>query len=165
VNGAFPRPARLEGRRATRRRFEHSCATVLLTAAVLCACKPPTPVHTVEVVGTDYAFSAPDTLPPVEVAFAFRNAGAVRHEVKVIALRPGIDPQVVLPLAMIDSGWAQFRAPTSGILTAGPGQATPGRLLVNLQSGQTYLLVCAFADSETAPLHSEMGMIRVLTVR
>jgi hypothetical protein len=116
-------------------------------------------------VAGDYAFTAPDTVPAGETAFTFRNVGTVRHEVKVIALRPGSDLRRAMPLAMIDSGWAEFREPTSGILTAGPGETTPGRLLVSLRPGQTYLLVCAFADSETAPLHSELGMIRAVAVR
>ncbi len=117
------------------------------------------------VTGLDYAFSAPDTVPPGETVITFRNTGTVRHELKLIALRPGVDLEVVLPLARIDSGWAAHREPTSGILTAGPGETTPGRLLVTLESGRRYLLVCAFADSDTAPLHSELGMIRVLHVR
>ncbi len=116
-------------------------------------------------VGGDYAFTSPDTVPPGETVITFRNDGTVRHELKLIALRPGSTLRTVLPLAMIDSGWSAYREPTSGILTAGPGAVTPGRLLVTLESGRTYLLICAFADSETAPLHSELGMVRALHVR
>lgn len=118
-----------------------------------------------EVVGHDYAFRGPDSVPPGETVITFRNAGSVRHELKLVGLRPGASLGTVVPLAMIDSGWSSYREPTSGILIADPGRTTPGRLLVNLEAGRTYLLVCAFADTETAPLHSELGMIRVLHVR
>lgn len=118
-----------------------------------------------DVVGIDYAFQSADTVPAGPTVISFRNNGSVRHELKLIGLRAGSPLRQVIPLAMIDSGWAAFREPTAGILTADPGRTTPGRLLVHLEPGRTYLLVCAFADSDTAPLHSELGMIRVLQVR
>ena len=118
-----------------------------------------------EVVATDYAFTAPDTVASGEVAVSLVNRGTVMHEVKVIALNRGVDLARVLPLAMADSAWAEYREPTSGILTAQPGLQTPGRLLIDFKPGRTYLLVCAMAQSDTSPLHSELGMVRVLAVR
>lgn len=130
-----------------------------------CTPAPPTTFQEVAVRGVDYAFLAPDTVKAGLTAFSFSNTGTVRHEVKLIALRPGVAFRTAMPLAMIDSGWTHLRRPTSGILTAAPGDTTPGRLLAELRSGETYLLVCHFADAETAPLHSELGMIRQLVVR
>lgn len=147
----------------------------LVVATLLAACSPgadreaSAPSRTawseMTIVGHDYAFTSPDTVSAGETAITFRNEGTVAHEVKVVALSPDAVTPTVMPLAMIDSGWAAFREPTSGILTAQPGRTTPGRLLVNFESGRTYLLICAFADSDMAPLHSELGMIRVLHVR
>jgi len=130
-----------------------------------CAPAPAVTFHEVAVRGLDYAFLAPDTVAAGLTALSFINSGAVRHEVKLIALRPDADVATAVRLAMIDSGWTHLRRPTSGILTAAPGDTTPGRLLAELRSGETYLLVCHFADADTAPLHSELGMIRRLVVR
>lgn len=141
----------------------------ILAIAGLCAAAcTPTPAATIQEVsvrGVDYAFLAPDTVAAGPTALSFSNGGSVRHEVKLIALRPEADVATAMRLAMVDSGWAQLRRPTSGILTAAPGDTTPGRLLAELRSGETYLLVCHFADADTAPLHSELGMIRRLVVR
>jgi hypothetical protein len=134
-------------------------------AATACTPAPRQGFNEVLVRAADYAFVAPDTVAAGLTAFSFVNTGSVRHEVKLIALRPGADERVAMRLAMIDSGWAHLRRPTSGILTAAPGDTTPGRLLASLSSGETYLLVCHFADADSAPLHSELGMIRRLVVR
>lgn len=133
--------------------------------AAACAPAPANTLREVAVRGVDYAFVAPDTVDAGLTALSFSNGGSVRHEVKLIALRPDADVATAMRLAMIDSGWAHLRRPTSGILTAAPGDTTPGRLLAELRSGETYLLVCHFADADTAPLHSELGMIRRLVVR
>jgi hypothetical protein len=138
---------------------------LMASFGTITACSAPAPFAELDVVGTDYAFLAPDSVSAGETAVSFRNAGRMRHEVKVIALRPNANLPEVLPLAMIDSGWAEYREPTSGILTADAGQTTPGRILVNFERGRTYLLVCAFADSDTSRIHSELGMIRPLIVR
>lgn len=141
--------------------MSRSLAVLVLTAA----CATPAPRQVLEVTGIDYAFASADTVDAGETEIAFHNAGTVLHEVKLIALRPGVDLATVLPLARADTGWADYREPTSGILTARPGLTTPGRLLVTLESGRTYLLACHFADSDDAPLHSELGMLKVLVVR
>lgn len=147
--------------------MSHSHRILSLLALVLAACSPRPRERYTEVVvrGVDYAFLAPDTVVAGPTAFSFVNTGTVRHEVKLIALRPDADPGVAMALAMIDSGWAHMRRPTSGILTAAPGDTTPGRLLAQLVAGETYLLVCHFADADSAPLHSELGMVRRLVVR
>jgi hypothetical protein len=137
-----------------------------LCALQLLACSRPSPVlPEVTVVGTDYAFLAPDTVPAGQVAISFKNQGTVLHEVKVIRLRAGFPLASVLPLAMADSAWDAYREPTSGILTARPGMTTPGRLLIDFERGYTYLLVCGFANSDTSSIHSALGMIRAVAVR
>lgn len=137
----------------------------LFACCFIASCKQAPKYAELDVGATDYAFAAPDTVPFGETAVSFQNSGTVLHEVKVIELRAGVDLSRVLPLAMADSAWDEYREPTSGILTARPGMRTPGRLLVDFHKGHTYLLVCGFAQSDTSRLHSELGMIRVIAVR
>lgn len=115
--------------------------------------------------GVDYAFVAPATVPAGIAVLSFYNTGTMRHEVKLIALQSDADLRESMRLAMIDSGWAHLRLPTAGILTTAPGETTAGRLLAPLRSGERYLLVCHFADADSRTPHSELGMIRLATVR
>jgi hypothetical protein len=109
-------------------------AAVIGALQPLAACRPSPVLPEVTVIGTDYAFVAPDTIPQGEVAVSFRNQGTVLHEVKVVQLRSGVPLTKVLPLAMADSGWDEYREPTSGILTARPGMKTPG-ILASVAAG------------------------------
>ena len=43
--------------------------------------------HPIRIVGTDYAFTAPDTVSAGPSAFQFENRGAKRHEVAVVLAR------------------------------------------------------------------------------
>jgi hypothetical protein len=136
----------------------------LALTGCLAACSPRETLPEVQVRAVDYAFASPDSLPAGETIFSFANAGTVQHEVKVIALRPGTTLTTILRLEVADSGWRHLTDPTSGILTAGPGATTPGRLLINLQPNRTYLLVCGFQDSEDAKPHIKLGMVREVHV-
>ena len=104
------------------------------------------------------------TAPPGPTAFGLANAGKVPHEVIIIRLRPNANVQDILRLDRADSTWRDLRDPPSGILTADPGVTTPGQLLVNLQVGERYLLVCNFRDTDTAPAHLHLGMMKLITV-
>lgn len=130
------------------------------------ACSPPvqTPVE-VLVRATEYAFDAPDSLPAGLVAFGLENTGRVPHELIVVGLRPEASVAEILRRDKADSTWRHLREPPSGILTADSGQRTPGRLLVDLVPGRRYLLVCSFQDSDSAPPHLHLGMVRVVSVR
>ena len=114
---------------------------------------------------SDYAFDAPDTLPAGLVAFGLENTGRVAHEVVIVGLRPEASVAEILRRDKADSTWRHLREPTSGILTADSGVRTPGRLLVDLVRGRRYLLLCNFQDSDSAPPHFHLGMMRVITVR
>ncbi len=116
----------------------------------------------VTIQGRDYAFDAPDSLAAGQVAISFHNTGQMRHEVKVIALKPGVTLAQVLKET--DEDVSNLIEPTSGILTANPGATTPGRLLVNMQAGRTYVLICGFQDSDSAPPHIELGMVHAVSV-
>lgn len=115
----------------------------------------------VEVIGLDYAFRAPTSLPPGLTAFSFKNEGKVAHEVVIVRLRPGVTVDSLMKahdparLTMIQ---------LAGILVAGPGGAPLGRILVELTPG-TYLLLCNFRDGPDKPPHLDLGMMSMLQVK
>lgn len=133
-------------------------------ALVIGGCAPSPSTRSVIVQTQDYAYIAPDSLPPGPTAFGLANAGKVPHEVIIIRLRPNANVQDILRLDRADSTWRDLRDPPSGILTADPGVTTPGQLLVNLRVGERYLLVCNFRDTDTAPAHLHLGMMKLITV-
>lgn len=140
--------------------------SLLVPAAVLVlsGCATNAAPSTVLVRANDYAYTAPDSLPAGPTAFGLANDGKVPHEVIVVRLRPGASVQEILRRDQADSSWRDLRDPPSGILTADPGVTTPGQLLIDLQPGERYLLVCNFQDSETAPMHFHLGMLKLVTV-
>lgn len=145
-----------------RRALSLLVAVTTLAASACTTAKAPNPVV---VQANEYAFTAPDSLPAGATAFGLANGGKVAHEVIVVRLRPNADIQEILRLDRADSSWSALRDQPSGILTAEPGVTTPGQLLINLQAGERYLLVCNFRDAETAPAHMHLGMFKLITVR
>lgn len=138
---------------------------VAVAALATSACTAAPAPRSVVVQANEYAFTAPDSLPPGATAFGLANGGKVAHEIIVVRLRPNADLQEILRLDRADSSWSALRDQPSGILTAEPGVTTPGQLLINLQAGERYLLVCNFRDAETAPAHMHLGMFKLVTVR
>lgn len=135
-----------------------------LAAMASFGCANATTPDTVMVRANEYAFTAPDSLPAGATAFGLANGGKVAHEIIIVRLRPEADLQEILRLDRAGSTWSALRDAPSGILTAEPGVTTPGQLLINLQAGERYLLVCNFQDAETAPAHFHLGMFKLLTV-
>jgi hypothetical protein len=133
-------------------------------ALVAAGCQSIPETRTVLVEAKDYAYLAPDSLPPGPTAFGLANAGKMAHEVIVVRLRPNAQVQEILRLDRADSSWRELRDPPSGILTADPGVTTPGQLLLNLRVGERYLLVCNFRDGDTGPAHLHLGMMKLITV-
>lgn len=143
--------------------MRHGFDRALLAAIFMSAGCGSAPVpREVTVRAHDYSFEAPDSLPAGPVAFGLENAGTVPHEVIITGLRPGASMGEILRRDRADSTWRHLRYPPSGILTADSGVTTPGRLLVNLEAGRTYLLVCNFQDSDTSAVHFHLGMARVI---
>lgn len=141
-----------------------SIAAATLVALTALGCSSAPGPHEVLVQASDYAFTAPDSLPAGPTAFGLSNVGAVPHEIIIVRLRPGADVQELLRLEAAGSSSRELRDPPAGILTADPGVTTPGQLLLTLQAGERYLLVCNFQDSETAPMHLQLGMLKLITV-
>jgi hypothetical protein len=141
-------------------------SAILLAIATLTvvSCRSATMPREILVQANDYAYTMPDSLPAGPTAFGLANAGKVPHEVIVIRLKPDATVQEILRRDAADSTWRDLRDAPSGILTADPGVTTPGQLLLNLQVGEKYLLVCNFQDSDTSKVHFHMGMLKLVTV-
>ena len=128
------------------------------------------PVRTVRVVGTDYAFTAPDTVPRGRTAFTFANRGAHGHELVVARLRAGVSAADVaaaaragLPAPRLAEAYAD--GPPVGALFVAPGTAGEATLLTTLARGRTYVLVCTLHDMPADPQHAALGMFHILHVR
>lgn len=128
---------------------------------MLSGCTTEPSFNEVTVVGTDYAFEAPDTLPPGPTLFVLENRGAVEHEVGMGLLKEGMTIEDALEAER--SGEDPLDA-TLGFLYADPEDQSPGQLLVDLQSGRRYGLVCLLQDHPDAPPHTELGMYHGIVV-
>jgi len=118
----------------------------------------------VEIVGVDYAFKVPSSLPAGRTTFSFTNSGKHRHEFNIFLLKRGVRIDDVIKarkegksqLALIDGA--------VGVLFAEPGSHAPGKLTVNLLPDRDYGVQCIFRDGEKAPPHYDLGMYSVVHV-
>lgn len=114
----------------------------------------------VTIVGTDYAFvQLPDTLRAGPTAIGFENRGNVKHEMSVVRLRPGVSVQQVLERGPGAASSRVLADQLLGVLVARPGEASGGQLLVDLQPGRRYLVICTLRDAPDARQHMALGMI------
>ena len=120
-------------------------------------------IRSVVVVGTDYAFGVPATVPHGVTAFSFENRGKVRHEMNLVWLKQGVTLDSVLRADPGPSRRALVHG--GGVLFAEPGDRSAYRLLVDLVAGRTYLLVCNFRDAPDKPEHTQLGMFATFEVR
>jgi hypothetical protein len=114
----------------------------------------------VAVVGNDYAFIGfPSTIAAGPTAFSFENRGEVRHEMTIILLKPGLTVKDIM--AMPTGAITSPRAAESliGLLIARKHEKAGGQLLVELKSGQRYLVICNLRDAPDGPPHSTLGMV------
>ena len=124
----------------------------------------------VRIVGTDYAFAAPDTVGAGARVFRFENRGAKQHEIAVVLARPGTTAaQIVaaaragLPAPRLAEAYGD--GPPFGALFAPPATTSRGALVVPLERGRLYVIVCTLRDKPAMPEHAELGMFHVLYVR
>ena len=115
------------------------------------------PVDTI--MGMDYAYKYPATLPPGPHAFAFRNDGKVRHEMSIAGLKPGITLDSLMRTERGNGRIARLIATDFGLLHVPAGQQALGMLETNLAAGTEYVLFCFFTDSAGAPTHAQLGMV------
>ncbi|MGH7540959.1 MAG: hypothetical protein ACRELC_08175 [Gemmatimonadota bacterium] len=137
---------------------------IVLGPPVLAGCSAEDPLNEVTVIGLDYAFGGPRTLPPGPTAIAFENRGEVEHEMILVRLKEGVTLEEVIEAVRGGGDPAEFTEGGAGILIAGPGAVTASRLLVDFSPGRTYALVCNFQDEPDAPPHTALGMVATLQV-
>ena len=133
-------------------------AAAALLPAILPGCAVEETTNEVTVVGIDYAFDAPDTLPPGLTAIAFENRGRFPHEMILVRLKEAVTLEEIMQAVQGGGDPSEFTEGGPGILIAGPGKTAASRLLVDLIPGRTYALVCNFRDEPEAPSHTELGM-------
>jgi len=113
----------------------------------------------IDVVANDYAFMPlPPGIKPGLTTFTFANQGKGQHELALGRLKHGVTLDDVLKGVKGGGRPRDFLERSVGILVAVPGQSPEGRLLVDLQAGETYLLYCNFRDTPEAPMHVILGM-------
>jgi hypothetical protein len=120
--------------------------------------------RTVEVVGVDYAFTMPSTLPAGRTTLTFRNAGKKRHEFNVFLLKSGVKIEDVIAAGKEGKPQMPMIEGAVGVLFADPGHRAPSSLTVDLLPGRDYGIQCIFRDSANALHHYEMGMYKVVHV-
>ncbi|HEY3114959.1 MAG TPA: hypothetical protein VGJ62_14865 [Gemmatimonadaceae bacterium] len=116
----------------------------------------------VDVVGNDYAFNPlPKRIKPGTTIFSFANHGKVPHELSLGRLRKGVTIDEIITGVKAGGRPRDYIERPVGILVAGPGVSPEGKLLVDLQKGETYLVFCNFKDTPEAPAHILLGMYSI----
>jgi hypothetical protein len=138
--------------------------TIVMTAASppLPSSEPPT--REVEVVGDDYAFTVPSTMPAGRTIFQFRNRGKVAHEFNIVLLKRGVTVDQFIAAAKADKPQMIMVEGPVGVLFADPGKLSAMRLSTTLVAGRDYAVQCINRDSASAPRHLEMGMYSLIHV-
>ena len=141
----------------------HRCflATLCLGITLPLAAQAP---RTVIVRAMNYAFQAPDTVPPGLTMFVLDNQGTVRHELVVARLKEGRTLADVIATKTPAEREPLYDA-LVGVLVAQPGQRALGNLVTELSKGGNYVLICYLRDAPDRPTHLVQGMGRVLNVR
>ncbi|WP_373059713.1 hypothetical protein [Gemmatimonas sp.] len=138
-----------------------------LTCLTACARPaPPVPPATVHIVGTDYAFVAPDSLRAGPMVITFENRGAQSHELLVARLEVGVTPREFADSLARGASVRRLCATGSAVLFAEPGKRNDVvSLRIDFRSGEQWALWCQFADSAGAPKHQTLGMFKLVAVQ
>jgi hypothetical protein len=143
---------------------------MIASIAAAAACTRPAPPvavpAAVHVVGTDYAFTMPDSLPAGPVVVTFENRGAHRHEMVFVRLKDGVSPREAADSISRGARTNALRSTGSAVLFAEAGKRNAVvSLRLALKSGERWAVVCQFADSAGAPKHNTLGMFKLVTVQ
>lgn len=124
------------------------------------ACAPgQDPPNELTVVGNDYVFQGPDTLPAGPTVIGFENRGEVRHELVLVRLTEGTTLEDVMAAAEAEeTDPRQYMEGGLGIIVVQPGQKAASRLHVDLVPGRTYALICNLTDGPESVPHTQLGM-------
>jgi hypothetical protein len=147
-------------------RFRGLASLTLVLGA--CAAQPPADeaaeVHRIVVGGLDYTYEMDESVPPGPAEITFDNRGEVDHELVLIRLQPGATMADFAEAMAAGEDPRGLTDGIGGILIAGPGETSLGRLHFEFEAGRTYMLVCNFTDTPEAPPHIQLGMVRSFTV-
>jgi hypothetical protein len=135
---------------------------LLLPVAALFGSAAPSS-NLVQVVGTDYAFTAPATVPAGRTTLVFKNAGKHSHEFNIFLLKKGstIDDFLKLRRADKPQMGVVVEAPV-GVIFADPATTGAARLTTDLLPNREYGVICIFRDSAGKPPHYDLGMYKVI---
>lgn len=126
-------------------------------AQTAAAAAPPV----IDIMASDYAFDAPDTLPAGLVTLRLMNHGQEPHHAQLMRLNPDISFDD-LTQALQAEGDGALRLVT---LTGGPGALSPFKsteVTLDLAPGD-YVLACFIASDDGVP-HLAKGMLKMITV-
>ncbi|HKY96900.1 MAG TPA: hypothetical protein VJL35_03520 [Gemmatimonadaceae bacterium] len=123
-----------------------------------------TAARNVEILGVDYAFKVPATLPAGATTFTFNNAGKHPHEFNIFLLKRGARIEQVVSARKEGKSQLIYIDGSVGVLFADDKSKAPARLSANLLPDRDYGVLCIFRDSAKAPQHFEMGMYSVIHV-
>lgn len=135
-------------------------------AILLASCKtaaPPDELPLVNVIGRNFALEAPDSLPAGPTRFRFRNDGTVAHEVAIGRVKNGVSLDSLLRLELAGKDIEGLYDPGEGLLFANNGETIDSELVVTLEKGRDYVLICTL-DEKGKP-QSMLGMVRGLRVK
>ena len=118
----------------------------------------------VEIVGSDYAFTAPSALPEGRTTFRFRNNGKARHELNIARLKTGVTIDKYLTTIRANETVQPLIEGPVGVLFAAAGGVSSASLTVDLTAGEKYAIICIFRDSTGAKRHYDLGMFTTLNV-
>jgi uncharacterized cupredoxin-like copper-binding protein len=120
----------------------------------------------VTIIGRDYAFDMPSTIPAGLVHLTFLNQGKEEHEAQLFQLKPGVTEAQLLK-TLQDQGPQSGPPPgpppattAGGANSIGPGQRQ--EVYLTLQPG-TYEVVCFDSGADNVP-HIAKGMYKSFTV-
>ena len=119
--------------------------------------------NVVEITGTDYAFTAPATIPAGKTTFVFKNSGKHAHEFNVFLLKKGATLDSMLKLRRADKPQlgVVVEGPV-GVLFADPNSTAAAKITADLLPGRDYGVICIFSDSTGQPRHYDLGMYKVI---
>jgi hypothetical protein len=139
---------------------------VLLLTLTSCSAKQATPEpRVVEVVGTDYAFQVPESLPAGPTLFRFVNRGKVRHELNLFMLKRGVTIQQYLERRKQNKPAQDLIDGPVGVLFAEAADQSDAGLSTDLVAGREYVAICIFKDQPAGPPHYAMGMYSLIRVQ
>src|SRR5688500_16422054 len=118
----------------------------------------------VEVTGSDYAFTLPESVEAGTTTFHFANSGKVRHELNISRLKDGVPMDSLLATVRADKSVKDLIDGPVGVLFAEPAGRSSAGLTIDMKPGERYAVICIFADSAGAKQHFELGMYKMITV-